>query len=784
VAGAGADSLRHLLDRVLLVEERVRRAVDARRQDDPDPDDPFRGLYLTDDAVRRLLDGDRNGAVTSPDQVGAQAHQAIERQADAAERGGDPSRLRRLAADFGLAPLDVEILLIAVAPDLDGRFEALYGYLNDDVTRRRPTIGLALSLCGVPPADAAARARLSASAPLLAGDLLLVEEADRPFLGRALRVPDRVTAHLLGDDTPDPRLADLLNPSDSPAGPLAGAAVAGPSAGAVTAGSPGGSGPAGPLAGAVTAGSPGGAVTAGPLARAVAGGCRLAYLREEQGGAGVALAVAALAACGRTAVELDLDRLARDPGPGDAVRAAVREARLTAAGLVASPVDALARDHVEILRQIAAAGSAPSWVLDAAPAAPGACGVAGGVVPQAPPAGGGAAAPGAGGWPPAVPEVRTATPPAVLLVGRCPWDADWSARPPLLVSAPRVEPTARAELWTRGYGGPVPPGVDVDRVLEPFLLNPAQVTRAARSAAQQAALDGGPLTAAHVRRGARAQNASGLDRLARRIEPCVGWADLVLPPDALAQLRELAARARHRDRVLGEWGMRPGGGRGRGVAALFAGDSGTGKTMSAEVIAADLGLDLYTVDLATVVDKYVGETEKNLERIFTEAAGVNGVLLFDEADAIFGKRSEVRDAHDRYANVESAYLLQRMESFDGLAILATNLRANLDDAFTRRLDLVVDFPMPEADHRRALWERCLAPPLPRAPDLDLDFCAAAFELAGGNIRSVAVTAAYLAADSGHPVTMPDLIRAIQREYQKLGRLTLDTEFGHYLDLLA
>ena len=198
--------------------------------------------------------------------------------------------------------------------------------------------------------------------------------------------------------------------------------------------------------------------------------------------------------------------------------------------------------------------------------------------------------------------------------------------------------------------------------------------------------------------------------------------------------------------------MRPGGGRGRGVTALFAGDSGTGKTMSAEVIAAELGLDLYAVDLSTVVDKYVGETEKNLERIFTEAAGVNGVLLFDEADAIFGKRSEVSDAHDRYANVECAYLLQRMESFDGLAVLATNLRANLDEAFTRRLDVIVDFPMPDAEQRRALWDRCLGAALPRADDLDLDFCAERFELAGGNIRSCAVTAAYLAAEAGRPVS--------------------------------
>ena len=178
----------------------------------------------------------------------------------------------------------------------------------------------------------------------------------------------------------------------------------------------------------------------------------------------------------------------------------------------------------------------------------------------------------------------------------------------------------------------------------------------------------------------------------------------------------------------------------------------------------------------------MGETEKNLERIFSEADGVNGVLLFDEADAIFGKRSEVRDAHDRYANIEIAYLLQRMETFDGLAILTTNLRANLDDAFTRRLDAIVDFPLPDEEHRRVLWERCLGDALPRADDVDLDFCARQFELAGGHIRSIALTAAYLAAERGGPVRMADLMRATQREYRKLGRLLVRAEFGPWLDL--
>jgi SpoVK/Ycf46/Vps4 family AAA+-type ATPase len=315
-------------------------------------------------------------------------------------------------------------------------------------------------------------------------------------------------------------------------------------------------------------------------------------------------------------------------------------------------------------------------------------------------------------------------------------------------------------------------------------LGPAQVQQAVRAAQAVAQLHGGVVGPEALRIGVRAQNASGLERLARRIEPEVGWDDLVLAPAVRQALGELSARARNRDQVLVDWRMRRGGGRGRGVTALFAGDSGTGKTMSAEVIAADLGLDLYTVNLATVVDKYVGETEKNLERIFTEAGGVNAVLFFDEADAIFGKRSDVRDAHDRYANIESAYLLQRLETFDGLAVLATNLRANIDEAFTRRLDAIIDFPAPTAALRDTLWRQCLAAPLPVADDVDLAFCAQAFELAGGNIRSAATTAAYLAADARTSVTMRHVISAVEQEYRKLGRLVLEKEFGSYLTLLS
>jgi SpoVK/Ycf46/Vps4 family AAA+-type ATPase len=249
-------------------------------------------------------------------------------------------------------------------------------------------------------------------------------------------------------------------------------------------------------------------------------------------------------------------------------------------------------------------------------------------------------------------------------------------------------------------------------------------------------------------------------------------------------LEELAGRARYRERVLDTWGMGSRTSKGRGITSLFAGDSGTGKTLSAEVVAGALGLDLYVIDLSSVVDKYIGETEKHLDRIFAEADRVNGVLLFDEADALFGKRSDVRDSHDRYANVEVAYLLQRMELFDGLAVLTTNLRANVDEAFTRRLDAIVDFPMPEEADRLRLWELHLGPGVPRAGDVDFEFLARAFRLSGGNIRNITLAAAYRAAAADRPVEMVDLIRATEGEYRKLGHLVVEAEFGPYYALVG
>jgi SpoVK/Ycf46/Vps4 family AAA+-type ATPase len=235
--------------------------------------------------------------------------------------------------------------------------------------------------------------------------------------------------------------------------------------------------------------------------------------------------------------------------------------------------------------------------------------------------------------------------------------------------------------------------------------------------------------------------------------------------------------------VLERWGFAARHGVSRGLNILFAGPSGVGKTMAAQILAHDAELDIYRIDLASVVSKYIGETERNLERIFVAARSSNAVLFFDEADALFGKRSEVKDAHDRYANIEVAYLLQRMEDYDGVAILATNLRRNLDDAFARRLHHTIEFPQPEAPDRERLWRAMLPPLAPLSRDIDFGFLARQFELTGGHIRNVVLAAAFLAAEEGTAIAMGHLMRAVARELQKLGRMPSRAEFREHYDLI-
>jgi hypothetical protein len=270
-----------------------------------------------------------------------------------------------------------------------------------------------------------------------------------------------------------------------------------------------------------------------------------------------------------------------------------------------------------------------------------------------------------------------------------------------------------------------------------------------------------------------------LDGLAQRIEPAAGWDDLVLPEEQTQVLGQIAMQVRHRATVYESWGFATKSARGLGISALFAGASGTGKTMAAEVLAKELRLDLYRIDLASVVSKYIGETEKNLRRVFDAAEESGAILLFDEADALFGKRSEVKDSHDRYANIEVSYLLQRMEQYRGLAILTTNLKQALDPAFLRRIRFIVQFPFPDAAQRAEIWRRIFPAPTP-TQGLALHKLAR-LNLAGGNIRNIAINAAFLAADAGEKVRMVHLLRAARREFVKLAQPLTESEIRDWVN---
>ena len=677
-----------LADRLNQLHRHVAEAVKRFRDADLQPDDPFRGMYVSDAKADQLLEqmGQPNVIVESVGELPA-----------------GQTRLAVLAQRFSLAPIDVDVLVAVMAPDIDNRFERLYGYLHDDLSRRRASIGLSLELAGCRVHEAAGRARITAGAPLVDGGLVLTEELDRPFLTRTLRAPDRVVAHLIGDDALDAELVDArIEP----------ARVWGDQAEA--------------LHRVLQLGKP-------------------VYLRErvESGATGIATEALRRLTCsterydpgnlGARDVEvLDLVRLASDD-TGRIAASATRESLLSGRGLVLVNVDLL--EGVE-RRQLANADL------------------------------------------------------PLVLVGSEPWDPEWADQPLHTINIEPPPETTQIELWTHELAqlSSDPAANSAGAFAElaalgTFKLGPQRIRRAVATAEAAASEIGCSVDTTSLAAGARAQNSVGLSRLARRIEPEAGWDAIVLEPTTKRQLEHLSARVAHRRRVLDEWGLRRGGGRGEGIIALFAGDSGTGKTLAAEVIAKELALELYVIDLSTVVDKYIGETEKNLDRIFTEAEGVNGILFFDEADALFGKRTEVSDARDRYANVEVAYLLQRLEAFDGLSVLATNLKANIDEAFSRRLSIAVEFRDPDPAQRLRLWQQ-LAGRTPIGSTVDYDFLADSFELTGGNIRNVVVAAAYLAASNGQVVEMPHLIHGTEMEYRKLGRLCTEQEFGPYYDLLA
>jgi SpoVK/Ycf46/Vps4 family AAA+-type ATPase len=359
----------------------------------------------------------------------------------------------------------------------------------------------------------------------------------------------------------------------------------------------------------------------------------------------------------------------------------------------------------------------------------------------------------------------------------------------IALDIPDPDYATRLRLWSDAVAqtGLRPASEDLEAIADRFVLTPHQIKAAAEAAAEAGALAEDAATrelvSAELFEAARAQSDQRLGRLAVKVKTVHSWDDLILPRETLRRIKEVAAAIKFRHVVYSDWGFDERIASGKGIKVLFSGGAGTGKTMTAGVIARDLSLDLYKIDLSGVVSKYIGETEKNLDRIFRAAHASNAILFFDEADALFGKRSEVKDAHDRYANIEVAYLLQKIEEYEGAVILASNLSRNIDDAFSRRMHYVVEFPLPDERSRERLWRGMFPARAPLSRDVDFGFIARQFSISGGDIRNVVLDAAFLAAQDGQAITMRQIVIALARQMMKQGKVPAPTDFKQYHGLI-
>jgi AAA+ superfamily predicted ATPase len=724
---AYAGSLQHLLAELERIDLLIRVQVGRARQSHRDEEQGRGPFAIADEEVDEHLDAAIGtptwDAVPVPVEVARSIEARLDRLADEIARRTDESeaqgttlRLPALADLFDLDAFDLDVVLACLAPELDRRYERLYAYLHDDVTRGRPTVGLVLDLlCPDLETRVAVRGRFTPAASLFRHDLVrLGDEAGHrspSLLARTLELDPRIVRYLLGGDQLDgmdgidgidDRLADvaeLVTPSIG----LAALAFSARFLQQLT-----------------------------PLADEVRAGVDdlVVYC---QGGDGVGKQSIAEALCRERGVRLLVVRcsaLAARPGDEQRrlIRVAGREARMQGAALYWDDVDGLfADDRWDQLGAVLA-------VVDAQPG-------------------------------------------LTFLAGSLPWEPSDALHgiPFVRLELPQPGYRERLELWRSALAGDESLGPDVDLVALAgrFRLSGGQIDDAAATARNLAfarAPSGPEISQGDLFAACRLRSNRRLTELAQRITPRYGWDDIVLPAGQIEQLHEIHDQVRYRAVVHEDWGFGRKLALGKGLNVLFSGPPGTGKTMAADVLANVLGLDLYKIDLASVVSKYIGETEKNLARIFDEAATSNAILFFDEADALFGKRTPVRDAHDRYANVEVSYLLQRMEQYEGVVILATNLRKNMDEAFVRRLHVMIELPLPGEADRRRIWSRVWPAATPLVPDLDLDALARDVELAGGSLRNIAVASAFLAAANGGVVTMDHLHHATAREYQKMGKV--------------
>ncbi|HTE55300.1 MAG TPA: AAA family ATPase [Kofleriaceae bacterium] len=723
----------HLEDELALVGKLFERRIHSHWEAGilPRIQDEFSGTFVSSDEVSAILGGDRSPtekgelAIAALDREIASRSDQIDARLAASRAAGAPLAFDRMQRVLALTPSERCAMWVLISVELSGRMRALMRYLVNESSRVYADVGLLELLVYSGSARERMVGELAADGRLLA--LRLVEPVggrraydEAPYLLRSLRVNPRVIELAHGLHRLDREVARVAELIDDP-----------PDAAALLVPDTLKTHVAALLA-------PDGRAAGARPEAAVAGGPPIVVLAGPDGAGRKSLVFGAARAEHRPVLHMrcpeligwDLGELAR------LAQAVVREALLFDALPLFESVDSLAPhaesnrpDRMRPFEQTLTALSSPV----AATCAP-----------------------------------RDGRPIAL-------------GRGLLMVDVPVPTEAARAALWRRALDGSAAPELDFDAVASRYPITGGVLLRSAAAATALAAAraqTGGArgVSDRDVHAGLRGTLDIKLSGLGRRVTWRQGWDDLILPDDSLEEMREFIARVKHKRRVYDEWGFSRKLAKGLGLSALFSGPPGTGKTMVAGIIADELALDLYQIDLSRIVSKYVGETEKNLAELFDAAEAGHAILLFDEADSLFAKRTEVKSSVDRYANLEVNYLLQRMEAFGGITILTTNMDSAIDDAFRRRISFRVNFPFPEPEDRKRLWAVMLPDEADVAGDIDFDLLSRKYEMSGGYIRNAVLRAAFLAADDASPITMSHMMRAANLEYAAMGKVV--SSLGH------
>ena len=708
----------HLLDELHRIDLMIRFCLEKCKAKYNEDVNDLLGLYISEDEVNTILQNLPHGpkinlySDSQLEEIEILTNKINSRTVESIKAKKE-LRLHILSELFQLDPFEIDILLICLAPELDLRYEKLYAYLQNDVTKKRPSVDIVLTLlCSSTEERFSARDKFSYTATLINNHLIYFTDDNSmdqvPLLSRPIQVDERIISYLLGYDEidrsisnfseiikPEKSFSDILSTKDNK----------------------------------------------NTLKELVQWHSHkkvpLIFLFHGPYGTGKKMTAEAICKeLEKPLMVVDSKALIKD-GSFKTLNLILREARLQHSLLYLERFDVLLKEEnteIKIKNIMQELDYFEKWVF---------------------------------------------------LSGKTPWELPASLINHIFINYtfPLPSYTLRKYIWESLINSHdnISGDIDFAALAGKFKFSGGQINDAIFAAINIAAVKqpgGSELSMSDLYDGCKAQSNKNLVAFAKKIKPHYQWEDIILPDDIKEQLKEINGYIKYKGTVYDDWGFDRKFSLGKGLNILFSGPSGAGKTMAAEIIANKVELDIYKIDLSSVVSKYIGETEKILNKIFIEAQTSNAILFFDEADALFGKRTEIRDSHDRYANIEVNYLLQKMEEHEGIVIMATNYKKNIDDAFLRRLHITIEFPFPDEKLRQKIWTNIFPEETLVDEAVDFNFMAN-FKITGGNIKNIALSAAFLSAGKSDIITMEHIIKATKREFQKMGKLCTSGDFREY-----